>query len=123
MTALDDTDGSGGENVELEALKALAYEGTPLEVATNFREQGNECFRDRQWKDAVEFYSKGVVVLGEERRKRRGKNGEVVDGGVGGYGEKEKIDKLEEILLLNRAACNLELRRSMSLRSNNLTQL
>ena len=32
MTKLDDTDGEGGENVQLEALKALAYEGEPHKV-------------------------------------------------------------------------------------------
>lgn len=128
MTDLDETDGSGGENVELEALKALAYEGAPLEVAANFREQGNDCFRARQWSDAAQFYTKGVLVLGEDRRKR--KEGEGVDGereGVSGDGgkrdgeaeedededeEEGKMKKMEEALLLNRAACNLELRTS-----------
>lgn len=38
MKTLDGTDGSGGENIELEALKALAYEGNPTEIATNFKE-------------------------------------------------------------------------------------
>jgi len=73
------------ENPELEALQALAYEGTPLEIATNFKEQGNEAFRERRVRDALEFYTKGI---------RAGSGDEVLD----------------RTLLLNRAACNLELR-------------
>lgn len=45
MTKLDETDGAGGENVELEALKALAYEGEPHEIAENFKKQGNELYK------------------------------------------------------------------------------
>lgn len=85
MTSLDETDGEGGENAELEALKSLAYDGEPDEVATNFKNQGNDCFKAKQYKNAVEYYSKGLEV----------------DCGV------EEIDKA---LLLNRAACNLELK-------------
>ncbi|KAI9736121.1 MAG: hypothetical protein M1835_003337 [Candelina submexicana] len=108
MTSLDDTDGAVGENVELEALKALAYEGTPAEVAENFREQGNECFRARKWTDAVEFYTKGIVVLQEAKRKR--KVGQVEDGEKISGSEVEKERGLEEACLVNRAACNLELK-------------
>ncbi|KAJ3560295.1 hypothetical protein NPX13_g9353 [Xylaria arbuscula] len=59
------------ENDETEALKALAYEGTPLENASEFKEQGNECFRVKRWADAKEFYTKGVLILAAEERKRK----------------------------------------------------
>jgi hypothetical protein len=72
------------ENVELEALQALAYEGTPLEIAANFKVQGNEAFREKRVRDALEFYTKGI---------RAGSGDEVLD----------------RTLLLNRAACHLEL--------------
>ena len=72
------------ENLELEALQALAYEGTPLEIATNFKEQGNEAFRERRFRDALEFYSNGL----------RAKAGN---------------EEIERTLYLNRAAANLEL--------------
>ncbi|KAG5416689.1 CNS1 [Candida metapsilosis] len=85
MTKLDETDGEGGENVELEALKSLAYEGDPDEIATNFKNQGNDCFKAKQYKNAVIYYTKGLEV----------------DCGV---------DDLNKALYLNRAACNLELR-------------
>src|SRR5271169_1174526 len=77
-------DQSDTENVELEALKALAYEGTPLEIAKNFKEQGNEAFRERRYRDALGFYSNGISA----------ESGDV---------------ELERTLLLNRAAANLEL--------------
>ena len=52
-----------GENVQIEALKALQYEGTPLEVASNFKEQGNEMVKLGRWKDAKEYYSRGIAAL------------------------------------------------------------
>jgi hypothetical protein len=82
MRTLDQSDPT--ENVELEALQALAYEGTPSEIAKNFKIQGNEAFRERRYRDALEFYSKGLAA----------KSGDV---------------ETEMALLLNRAAVNLEL--------------
>ncbi|KAH6634575.1 hypothetical protein B0J18DRAFT_416638 [Chaetomium sp. MPI-SDFR-AT-0129] len=71
MTELDGSE----DNDELAALQALAYDGTPLENAANFKEQGNECFRGKHWADAKEFYGKGVAVLAAEelRRSKGGK--------------------------------------------------
>jgi tetratricopeptide repeat protein 4 len=79
----DDT----SDNDELEALKALAFEGTPEEVALNFKSQGNDAFRERRFRDALEFYSKGVAAQSGDT-------------------------EVHVALLLNRAATNLELRRS-----------
>ncbi|KAK9462882.1 uncharacterized protein V1516DRAFT_671384 [Lipomyces oligophaga] len=63
MTELDTTGDDGKtSNLALEALQALAYEGTPLEVARNFKIQGNECFAGTQYKDAIEFYTKGIAT-------------------------------------------------------------
>ena len=131
MTSIDESDGAGGENVELEALKALAYEGPPLEVTANFKEQGNDCFREKRWKDAVEFYTKGLAVVLDERRKKGEKSAEIArpDGSDrvlehGGadlkprrelVGDEKEMAKMKEILLLNRAACNLELRTSITI--------
>lgn len=96
------------ENDDLEALKALAYEGTPAEVSQSFKEHGNDCFKVKQWKDAKEFYGKGVNVLLIEVRKRQKAPKE----------ERAKEDAEEvakevgilEACLVNRAACNLELK-------------
>ncbi|KAM7191038.1 hypothetical protein V8F20_009470 [Naviculisporaceae sp. PSN 640] len=61
------------ENEDVKALQALAYEGTPLENAANFKEQGNECFREKRWFDAKEFYGKGIAILADEETKRKRK--------------------------------------------------
>lgn len=82
MQSLDST--TDEDNLELEAIKALAYEGTPQEIAINFKEQGNEAFREKRYRDALEFYSKGIAA----------KSGDV---------------ELDATLYLNRAASNLEL--------------
>ena len=62
--------------------------GVP-EVAENFKEQGNEYFRGKRYREALGFYTQGVDAKPE--------NGQ-----------------LRAALLLNRAACNLELRSYLS---------
>ncbi|KAI1766252.1 TPR-like protein [Hypoxylon sp. FL1150] len=94
------------ENDDTEAFKALAYEGTPFEVASDFKDQGNECFRTKRWADAKEFYTKGVLVLAAEERKRAR--------GEPSPEETEEDAKSQrgvlESLYVNRAACHLELK-------------
>ncbi|TLS31053.1 hypothetical protein PpBr36_03003 [Pyricularia pennisetigena] len=58
------------ENDDIAALQALAYEGTPLENASDFKERGNECFAEKRWADAREFYTKGINILAAEIRRR-----------------------------------------------------
>ena len=55
------------------------------EIAQNFKEQGNEYFRGKRYREALGFYSQGVDAKPDDAQ-------------------------LREALLLNRAACNLELR-------------
>ncbi|PQE14111.1 hypothetical protein CJF31_00006653 [Rutstroemia sp. NJR-2017a BVV2] len=96
------------ENDELEAFKALAYEGTPLEVASNFKEQGNESFKEKRVADAKEFYTKGVnTLLAEVRRRQRGEKKEGEEEGVD---EVVKEIRILETLLVNRAMCHLSLK-------------
>ncbi|EGO01608.1 hypothetical protein SERLA73DRAFT_85379 [Serpula lacrymans var. lacrymans S7.3] len=72
-------------DVALEALQSLVHEGTPDEVAQNFKEQGNEYFKGKRYREALGFYTQGV--------------------------DAEPTDPvLREALLCNRAACNLELK-------------
>lgn len=85
MTELDETDGEGGQNEHLEALKSLAYDGEPHEIATNFKNQGNECYKFKQYKNAVGYYTKGLEI-------------------------DCNVDLINAALLVNRAACNLELK-------------
>jgi hypothetical protein len=96
------------ENDEIEAFKALAYEGTPAEVALGFKDNGNECFKVGKWKDAKEFYTKGIGVLQAEQRKRNAvtsnsENTKDFEEGV------QKQLSILEACLVNRAACHLSL--------------
>ncbi|KAK9377865.1 uncharacterized protein V1513DRAFT_435452 [Lipomyces chichibuensis] len=137
MTEVDTTDGEGGSNLALEALQALAYEGTPFEIASNFKAQGNDCFKLKQYKDAAEYYGKAIAaVIKKDQRKVESSRNSSAD-----IAEKEKIaeifdakeepgtriqvisddraeadkeaEKLKELVktcYLNRSACNLELK-------------
>ena len=86
-------------------MRALQYEGTPLENAQNFKEQGNDMVKAKRWKDGQEFYSKAILVLHKSRLDRKGQMPE--DGDQ--KSEMFKETKLEETCLVNRALCNLEL--------------
>lgn len=56
-----------------------------VEVAQNFKEQGNDYYKGKRYREALGFYTQGV--------------------------DAKPTDKsLLEALLCNRAACNLELR-------------
>ncbi|CAL1701335.1 unnamed protein product [Somion occarium] len=76
----DDTD-----NIAVEALQSLAFEGTPDEIAQNFKEQGNDYFKGKRYREALGFYTQGVDA-------------------------KPTDPILLEALLCNRSACNLELK-------------
>ncbi|KAL9936076.1 hypothetical protein V8E36_004918 [Tilletia maclaganii] len=78
-------DGESAENARLDALQSLAFDGTPDEVAENFKGQGNEYFKGKRYKDAVTFYTKALDAYPTD-------------------------PKLLESIYLNRAACNLELK-------------
>lgn len=110
MTNLDETDGEGGENIALQALKALAYEGTRAEVAENFRQQGNECARAKQWNDAKEFYDKAIVALkGPQNALDPDAEGpDVIEVELDEEEEAKKEKVIEEACYVNRALCNLE---------------
>ncbi|KAK9247549.1 hypothetical protein V1506DRAFT_531491 [Lipomyces tetrasporus] len=133
MTELDTTDGGGGSNLALEALQALAYEGTPFEIASNFKTQGNDCFKLKQYKDAAEYYGKAIGAALKKDTKKENSSGnaenekmeEIFDAKADpgtriqvlsdNYGdatemETENLKKLVTTCYLNRAACNLELK-------------
>ena len=101
-----------GDNVELDALRALQYEGTPAEIAQGFKEQGNEVVKVKRWKDGKEFYSKGLAVLAQRKKARLlQSSGEVGEepSVVEDEAEIGKQRELEEACFVNRALCNLEL--------------
>jgi len=85
MRSLPSGDKTGAEDsIALEALQALIHEGTPDEIASNFKEQGNEYFKERRYREAKGFYTQGIDAQPESQN-------------------------ILEALLCNRAACNLEL--------------
>lgn len=102
MTSLKDA--GGEENIGLEALRALQYEGTKSEASQNFKEQGNECVQVKQWSDAREFYNKGIAVLLDKNEARWEQPEDPVQ-------EQKKCLLLSEQLYSNRARCNLEMSR------------
>ncbi|KAI3399655.1 hypothetical protein diail_6003 [Diaporthe ilicicola] len=98
------------ENDDVAALEALAYEGTPLENATDFKERGNECFKQKRWRDAVEFYGRGVaVVVKEGKRRERGEKPHESDPRGDDEAEAAAQRAVLEALYVNRAAVQLEL--------------
>ena len=99
------------ENDDIAALQALNYEGSPLENSTDFKIKGNECFKNRAFADAREFYGKGIQILFLEERKRA--QGEKTYNEDGVEDSPEEISNQKEVLealYVNRAACHLELR-------------
>ena len=116
MTTLDETDGAGGENVELEALKALAYEGTRVQVAANFHERGNESAREDRWLDARAFYDKALAVVRGSLPTHPAPDADDDDdpaaielAALDKAAEEAKAKGIEAICQANRALCNLEL--------------
>ncbi|KAJ3042855.1 40S ribosomal protein [Rhizophlyctis rosea] len=77
-------DDEAEDNDTLAAIQSLVYDGNPDEIATNFKNQGNECFQAKDFKNAISYYTKGLQAKSDDR-------------------------KLNATLLCNRAAVNLEL--------------
>lgn len=78
-------DGQDASSTALDALQALAFEGHPDDAAENFKQQGNEYFRAKRYREALGFYRQGLDA------QPQGK-------------------PLLESLFLNSAACQLALR-------------
>ncbi|MCJ1418368.1 hypothetical protein MMC32_004715 [Xylographa parallela] len=98
MTSFDDA--TDEDNVEMEAIRALMYEGTRAEVAEGFREQGNEMAKAKKWADGKEFYTKGLAALRVERK----------EGDPKGEEEDKREMTVKEACLVNRALCHLEMK-------------
>ncbi|KAN0097752.1 hypothetical protein V8E55_002198 [Tylopilus felleus] len=73
------------DDVALQALQSLTYDGTPDEIAQNFKEQGNDYFKGKRYREAIDFYTQGLDA-------------------------KPTDATFQEALYCNRAACNLELK-------------
>ncbi|KIX03530.1 uncharacterized protein Z518_07083 [Rhinocladiella mackenziei CBS 650.93] len=103
MNSLDEAVDENGENVMIEAIKALQYEGTKSEIAQGFKERGNEMVAEKNWRDAKEFYTKGIAVLVDKTEDKWDKAEDADE-------EQKQCVILEEQLYVNRAYCNLKLK-------------
>ncbi len=103
MTSMDDMD---EDNDMLEAIKALVYEGTRAEVADNFRVQGNDCVKTKQWREARDSYTKALAALKGPQQPLPA-DAEVVK--IDEEAEEKQERTLEEACYANRALCNLEM--------------
>ncbi|KAN0065035.1 HSP70/90 co-chaperone [Thecaphora frezii] len=83
-TPLFTQDAASVDQTTLDALSALAFDGTPDQVATNFKSQGNTHFLSKRYRDALGFYTQALDANPTDT-------------------------KLLESLYANRAACHLEL--------------
>ncbi|KAH0839637.1 40S ribosomal protein S7 [Lanmaoa asiatica] len=73
------------DDVAFQALQSLAHDGTADEIAQNFKEQGNDYFKGKRYREAIGFYTQALDA-------------------------KPTDYTLQEALYCNRAACNLELK-------------
>ncbi|ETN41104.1 uncharacterized protein HMPREF1541_03039 [Cyphellophora europaea CBS 101466] len=92
------------ENELLEAIKAMQYEGTKSEIVQGFKDQGNEVIKEKKWADAKEFYTKGIAILNAKQGKWDEPKPEDLEE------ENRKQMALREVVYVNRALCQLELR-------------
>lgn len=112
------------ENIELDALRALQYEGTRAEIAQNFREQGNEMARAKRWKDGKEYYTKGLAALKQPTQLPPPSSNAKPSPPPDAEEEEAKKEKeIEEACYINRALCNLSLRSFSILRFHHETLL
>lgn len=86
----------------MEAIRALQYEGSPLENARSFKDQGNDMVKVKRWKDGQEFYSKAIGMLHKSKLERKGETDEY-------QSDSQKEEHLLAICYVNRSFCNLEL--------------
>lgn len=120
MTSIDENDEEQAE--QLEAIRALAYEGSRAEIAANFKAQGNECVAQKLWSDAREFYSKAITALRDADLERyEAPDVQVVE--VDEAVEEARERELEETCLTNRALCNVEMSITAQYPSADLTTL
>ncbi|KAI6874054.1 TPR-like protein [Hortaea werneckii] len=119
MTSMDELD---EDNEQIQALKAIAYEGTRAEIAQNFRNQGNECVKFKQYPDAREFYSKAIQALKGPIQPQEPEDDDelpeqrVIE--IDEEAEEKKERSIEEACYANRALCNLEMKNYRSCQSD-----
>jgi tetratricopeptide (TPR) repeat protein len=51
------------DDPSLLAIQSLLYDGDPQEVADNFKSQGNECMKNGQFREALNYYNQGIQAV------------------------------------------------------------
>ncbi|ODV90284.1 hypothetical protein CANCADRAFT_56839 [Tortispora caseinolytica NRRL Y-17796] len=101
MTELDESDGEGGENIPLEAMKALQFDddSDAYENAQSFKDQGNESFKFKDYSNAIALYDNALKIKAQIAEGKRTTT--------------EPLGKQMALWLscyLNKSACNFELK-------------
>lgn len=84
MKDLGSGSSEAANDTALEALQSLAFDGSPDEVASNFKSQANDYFKAKRYREALGFYTQAIDANPADQT-------------------------LLETLHANRAACHLEL--------------
>lgn len=103
-----------GENIELEAIRALQYEGSRAEVALGFKERGNEMVKAKMWKDGRDLYTQALGVLHKASKypksdEKAGASDDELGLETEAESDIQQEKSVEEACYVNRALCNLEL--------------
>lgn len=104
--------------MELEAIRALQYEGSRAEVALGLKERGNEMVHAKHWKDGRDLYTQALKVLHESvQGQQSSENPKPSELALEPKPENE-VDALQESTIevacyTSRALCNLELSKAL----------
>lgn len=90
-------------------MRALKYEGTPVEIALGLKQDGNEAAKLKRWKEAKDLFTQALGVLRKSHQAptTSAEFNETSKEAAQGKSQEEK--SIEEACYVNRALCNLEL--------------
>lgn len=88
-------------------MRALKYEGTPVEIALGLKQDGNESARLKRWKEAKELFTQALGVL--HKRHQADTAAEKIESSEDAQAKSQQEKSIKEACYVNRALCNLEL--------------
>lgn len=88
-------------------MRALKYEGTPVEIALGLKQDGNEAARLKRWKEAKQLFTQALGVLRKSHQAPT--STEPVERSESAQEKSQEEKSIEEACYVNRALCNLEL--------------
>lgn len=93
-------------------MRALKYEGTPVEIALGLKNDGNEMAKLKRWKEAKDLYTQALGMLHKSHRASASAEPTRTSSTAPEKSQQEK--SIEEACYVNRALCNLELSMCLS---------